>query len=368
MAAPVTASTTRDEMNTIILDTIEMMKKHRVAYSEDRVRRDLMQRRAELGGFSTIEELEASWAPTPEPVVEPEPETPDPKPVAEKVKRARGGKTVDSNYFYEKETDRAVGDTWLALNSSGVKMHMLSVGPSGCGKTEGFKLVASRASVPLYKVDIPAMTTTEKFIGHKEVNEKGTHYVLSEHLKWVAALDCEPGIVLYDEISRAHPSLLNILLPLLDGSKRVWVPDLGIFIDVHPKTVFAATANIGVGFSGTFAMDTALHDRFGIVMERTFPPVAEEVKVLVNRTGISDADSKILVDIATQVRLKWDDGTVSKPVSTRALLDTAALVSAGMSLFDACEYTWVKKYSDDGGAKSERTTVRAILSGKVKKA
>jgi len=366
MAAPVTATTTREELEKIISDTIEMMKKHRVAYSEERVRRDLFQRRAELGGYSTIDELEASWG-TPDPEPEPEPEIPDPAPVAEKVKRARGGKKVDSTYFYEKETDKAVGDTWLALNTSGVKMHMLSIGPSGCGKTEGFKLVAARAGVPLYKVDIPAMTTTEKFIGHKEVNEKGTHYVLSEHLKWVSALECEPGIVLYDEISRAHPSLLNILLPLLDGSKSIWVPDLGTHVDVHPKTVFAATANIGIGFSGTYAMDTALHDRFGIVMERTFPPVAEEVKVLVNRTGITDADSKILVEIANQIRTKAVDGTVGKPVSTRALLDTAALVSAGMSLFDACEYTWVKKYSDDGGPKSERTTVRSILSGKVKK-
>jgi MoxR-like ATPase len=376
MASPVTASTTREEMEVIITETIGMMKKHRVSYSEERVRRDLLQRRAELGGLASVEELEASWTPTPDPIEtieriedDPEPEIPDPAPVAEKVKRTRTkGVKIDGSYFYEKDTDRAVGDTWLALNNSGVKMHMLSVGPSGCGKTEGFRLVATRAGVPLYKVDIPAMTTTEKFIGHKEVNESGTHYVLSEHLKWVGAIDCEPGIVLYDEISRAHPSLLNILLPLLDGSKRVWVPDLGTFIDVHPKTVFAATANIGIGFSGTYAMDTALHDRFGLVMERTFPPAAEEVKVLVNRTGITDADAKILVDIANQIRTKNADGTVSKPVSTRALLDTAALVSAGMSLFDACEYTWVKKYSDDGGPKSERTTVRSILSGKVKKA
>ena len=59
------------------------------------------------------------------------------------------------------------------------------------------------------------------------------------------------------------------------------------------------------------------------------------------------------------------NGEVSKPVSTRALLDAAAMVSAGMTAIQACEYTWLKKYSDDGGGNSERSVARMVLTGKA---
>jgi MoxR-like ATPase len=258
----------------------------------------------------------------------------------------------------------AIGRTWMALRkNAGVVMNMLTVGPSGCGKTEGLKRLAQDAGIPFYKVDCASITTPDKWVGHKEVNEQGTYYVLSEHLRWLSGDGFEPGLLVYDEINRLHPSLLNILIPVLDGSQSIWVPDLGTYVKVHPDTVIAATANIGTSFSGTYGLDAALHDRFGVLMEQSFPPEDEEIKILVRRTGIEEAKAKTLVGIANTARVKAGAGELSKPVSTRALIDTSFWVTTGMSITEACEATFVKKYSEEGKGSSERMMVRVILQG-----
>lgn len=364
MPAQITKDTTLTDLETIIQASVDLMKTSRLPYDENRIRKDMRQRLAEMKGVK-VEDLDAleaaATAAAAPPVVKAKPKSKD-----DTMKRLRGQAASGRTYFWEKAEDTAVTDVWIGLNRDAqVHMHMLNVGPSGCGKTEGLRLAAERSGLPFYKIDCASITTSDKWVGHKEVDEKGTHFVLSEHLRWLQAIDCEPGVVLYDEINRLHPSLLNILIPILDGSKSIWVPDLGTYVSVHEKTLIAATANIGVGFSGTYGLDIALHDRFGLVLERNFPPLLEEIQILVRRTGIDDASAKTLVEVAGQIRMKAQDGTVGKPVSTRALLDTAALVSAGMSIIDASEYTWVKKYPDEGGAQSERATVRTILTGKA---
>lgn len=271
---------------------------------------------------------------------------------------------LDPTYFYESRQDREASDQWLALNEAGIPMHMLVTGPSGTGKTEGVKGLAARAGLPFYKVDCAAVTTPDKWIGHKEVDATGTHLILSDHLRWLQAQDCSPGLLLYDEITRIHPSQLNILIPILDGSRSIWVPDLNTHINVNPKTRIVATANIGGGFTGAFNFDVALHDRFGFVLERDFPPADEEAKILVLKTGVTQTQADTMVNIATRARLKTGDGSLSKPVSTRALLDMAHLVARGMSISDAADYTFVKKYSNEGGLQSERAMIRTIVAGK----
>jgi MoxR-like ATPase len=269
-------------------------------------------------------------------------------------------------YFWVKAEDKAFMRMWMNIRrGEGLVANLLVTGPTGAGKTEGMKEAAKENNLPLYKVDCASITTADKWVGHKEVDEKGTHYVLSEHLRWVSADGCEPGIVLYDELTRLHPSLLNILIPLLDGSQSIWVPELGINVNVHPDTLFAATANIGAGYSGTYRLDDAIAGRFGYRIEQAFPPVPEEVKVLVSRTGIDDGKAKTLVDIAQQTRNKVASSDISFPISTRNLLDTANLVASGMSIVEAADYTFIRFYSEDGGASSERVMVRQIVAGKA---
>jgi MoxR-like ATPase len=370
MANQITKDSTPDEVLVIAEQYYAVLQQTKLAFSKDKVLLDMKRRAAEAQNPPmTVEEWERMWAtkmaapaPEPEPVV---PKAPRAKKAAvPKPEESARGAVIDPNYFWMSQENQAIGRTWIALRKqSNVVMNMLAVGPSGCGKTEGLRRLAGDNGLPFYKVDCASITTPDKWVGHKEVNEKGTYYVLSEHLRWLSADGFEPGIVVYDEITRLHPSLLNILIPILDGSQSIWVPDLGIYVNVHKDTVIAATANIGTGFSGTYGLDVALHDRFGVLLEQTFPPDADEIVILQRRTGINTESARMLVAIANQTRLKADNGELSKPVSTRALIDSAFWVSTGMSVTEASEATFVKKYSPDGKGSSERTIVRLILQG-----
>lgn len=362
----ITTSTTPEEIEAYLDQITKVMDSANVPYQRADLQKELKERAAQAHGVP-VETWESMFAPQ--------------KPAA-KVKKARrpasreevarrvqGAATkVDPNYFWISDQNQAIARTWIALRrDAGVVQNLMVVGPSGCGKTEGLQRLGQEFGVPVYKIDCASITNTDKWYGHKEVvaTEQGpvTEYVRSEHLRWLAAEDCEPGIVIYDEINRLPGPLLNALIPIFDGSQRIWVPDLGIYSTVHPDTMIAATANLGVGYTGTFGLDIALHDRFNAVLEQTFPPADEEQKILVKRTGIDDERAGKLVQVATQARQKALGNDLSRYVSTRALIDWARWVTTGMTMTDAAEATWIKKFSDDGGTSSERYSVRLIVKG-----
>ena len=287
-----------------------------------------------------------------------------------KKKEDRGAVTeFDPDYFYVDPKNQAKSTQWMHLRRDmGVVMNMLVVGPSGCGKTTLLQRLAKEFGVPAYKVDCASITTPDKWVGHKELiateNGQETVYVKSQLLKWLAAEDgFEPGIVIFDEINRLAAGLLNTLIPILDGSEKIWIPDLGIYSTVHKDTMIAATANFGVGYSGTHQMDIAFKDRFGAMMKATFPPADEEVQILVRRTGLDEARARILVNIATQQRVVADQGDYSQYISTRALIDCAFWAVGGMRIVDAADSTFVQKYSAEGRADSEQAKVELLVKG-----
>jgi len=317
----------------------------------------------------SVADWEKMWAAKQATNTPPPPDPAKPEPPKKETKKERGVvREIDPNYFYVTPENAAHSKTWVEINDAGVRMHMLLIGPAGCGKTTLFKEIARKYGKPVYQVDAAAVTSIDRWLGHKDVRitERGpeTTYILSEFLRWISADGFDPGYVVIDEITRTPPQVGNILMSILDGSESVWVPELGVRINVHPETRFGATANIGVGFTGTYSLDQALQDRFGMTLEVTWPVPAEEAKILVKRTGIEDAKAKILVDVASQVRQKADEGTVAKPVSTRSLLNAAQLVArADRSIIDAAEATFVKQYSPEGKGNSERTIIQLILQG-----
>lgn len=271
---------------------------------------------------------------------------------------------VPPSRFWVDKKNRTIIEAWLKMTRQ-PRPNLLIVGPSGAGKTELLIRLGRQLDIPVYKIDCASMTTSEKWLGRRELraNDKGqveTTYVMSEHLRWLEAVDTPPGIILYDEITRLSPPLLNVLIPILDGSRSVWVPDLDRQVHVHPDTLFAATANIGAQFSGTYSLDVALADRFGIVVECYFPPARDEVLILVERSGISNDQAEKLVSFAKEARTKHVKGDISSPVSTRSLIHAALLISEGVPPIEAIRASVINRYPADT---DERSILGLIAEG-----
>jgi ATP-dependent protease Clp ATPase subunit len=348
------------ELDKMVAEAVRVMTDGGMTFDETTVRETMAKRLAEARGETITEEPKSKEPAKPVVDIKKAAKTLDTKAVVAAV-------ASDDAYWYENPDDIKFIRHFIELRRKAQAVgNLLVVGPSGAGKTEGLRRVAQAVKLPFYKLDCATITTEDKWIGHKEIDHEGTKFVMSEHLRWLEGVEYEPGILCYDELNRVHPSRLNILLPILDGSQAIFVPDLGRLVRVHPETIVVATANIGTAFGGTYVMDRALRERFNYTLERNFPPADEEVKVLTTATGVAADKAGVIVEIANKTRTKWETGDLESPISTRTLKAAAILIASGMSVLGAMEYTALPLYKNDGGATSERAMVKLILTGKSK--
>lgn len=137
--------------------------------------------------------------------------------------------------------------TSIKLISSGLGefISLFFVGPTGVGKTELARLLATEylgSSKKLLKVNCGEYSTGHEYakligsppgyVGH---NEKG---ILSER-----AAESSQWIILFDEIEKAHPKLMNLLLGLLDDGKLV--DSHGTELD-FTDSIIVFTSNVGI--------------------------------------------------------------------------------------------------------------------------
>lgn len=277
----------------------------------------------------------------------------------------------EDSYWYESDADRKLTRDYISLRKAGFTVNLMIAGPSGSGKTVGVERLGKELGIPVHIVNCQAITTPEKWIGQMMADpEKGTYFVPSQHVQWVEGtapecLESESCILLYDEITRLRPELNNMTYSLFDTQRGLEVPQMGRRVLMNPKNLIIATANIGSAFSGTFGQDRAFRERFAMTMERDFPPVEEEVKILTSATGITAEDATSLARVAHATRNMWREQTIEQPISTRTLVTWSLLVSGGYDIMQAAEYTVLPLYSEDGGVESDRAKVRLQIEGKV---
>lgn len=244
---------------------------------------------------------------------------------------------------------------------------LLITGPSGAGKTDGVRHLFRELDLPLLVMNCATVTDPQKWFGRREVDADGTHYVESDFL---TAIRSGHGILL-DELPRLHPTLLNPIYGLLDGSQELRLSDMNLTVPVHDQTVFFATANQGAQFTGNHRLDWAARERFPFTIERPFPPMNEEIKIMVSATGVDEDAASVLADLGFISRTKFANGDLRAPISTRMLVQAAWLVASGYSEREAAEYSIVALYDPlaDGtaGEQSERSLIRGIIDGRLGK-
>ena len=255
------------------------------------------------------------------------------KPEAAKaVVAAAGGAPLNPDYFYVPQILKDISQVVAALSQSPMFSHesIIISGPSGWGKTAFCKPLAEKLGMSLEYVDMSMVLETEELFGQREIKGGDTIFAFNH---FVEAVERGNTIVVADEVNRTYAGALNAFLPLLDWRGETIIR--GRRIKVGPRTLFIATRNIGNSYVGTQASDAALVSRFGFAAIVDSMPAPEEIRLLMERTGVSKAEAGVIVKVANAVREQRDMGVNVSPRNTLAI---AAMVKVGIQVRAA--YQW----------------------------
>ena len=249
----------------------------------------------------------------------------------------------------------------LEASSKKCPQNVNLIGPHGCGKTELAIQFAARLNRPLLIMDCANLREARDWFGYKTAKDGTVYWHESQ---FVRALQAGNHVILLDELNRANPNLLNTLMPILDARRFTYLEERGDKIVVGPETVFFASMNEGAGYTGTSSLDRAIRDRFPRAVELTYLGEKDEVKLVMNRTGIDKDIATRLVQMANKIRQDATglSATLTESLSTRQLL--AAAHDFALGGVDTLQFTITNHFSPDGDEDSERVKVQSLIQGK----
>lgn len=196
-------------------------------------------------------------------------------------------------------------------------------GEKGTGKTQTAMQFAARTGRPFTRYNFRKFTTSEDFLGSVGLTDGSSEFKPGPVLQ---AYTCPGSVILLDEVTSTDPGELIQLNGLLEeGVPRVniggttWVKGSGVM-------AIAADNTLGSGdpsgrYAGTRMMNSALLDRFSLVVPFTFLPSDQEEAALVNITKCSPVMAERVVGILTVCRTKAQAGEIVDAPSIRSAIN-----------------------------------------------
>jgi cobaltochelatase CobS len=200
-------------------------------------------------------------------------------------------------------------------------------GPPGGGKTTFLKQLGAVTNTPVVIFQFSNGISVEDFIGEKELVTDETGNTITKWRDGAFTRCWRNGYyIIFDEFTAAPANIMLRLHGPLDGNELIVIENGGEVIPKHPRTRIFATDNTnGRGddsgmFTGTNVMNEATLDRFGTVIEFSYPDKVTERKILVSKTGISSEVAKNMVEVAVIVREAFNNEECYCTFSTRRLI------------------------------------------------
>lgn len=260
--------------------------------------------------------------------------------------------TLEQDGFYVED------DLWYFLvrcASLDRGKQIMLTGDSGNGKTSVVDLLCKKLGKTLNIYDMAISNPQTALCGNHRINSKGVSEF--QYARFATNIQ-QPGIQLLDEISRAAPSANNVLLPVTDDRRTLYIESAmeETQIKLHPDCIMWATANIGIEYIGTNAVDNALMNRF-MAVEVKAPPAESMIRLLQVREKLDAKEAKMLVEVWERINSE----KLSKGISPRQLLEVASLLHDGWGIADSFKFAVLSQYEYDEADGGEQGTVKTIL-------
>lgn len=254
------------------------------------------------------------------------------------------------------------------IESLEIGLHCLLVGPTATGKSlcamEAFE--RTRARKPVFIIEGHESLKEFDLLGGYVPDGAGGFAWRDGVL--VQAMRAG-GYLFIDEANRMPTRTLNVLLGVLSGGAAVLTEHGSEEVRAEPGFQVVMAMNLGKGYAVN-ALDTALLNRFGAVLEFRYLPPREEEELLVAETGIEREISRTMVKVANETRRLKRNKELSGEITPRGLFAWARKFQAKRAgdvlsrLKAAAKVTWMHQVAGvdaDGYLREEVVTMLTDL-------
>ena len=252
--------------------------------------------------------------------------------------------TADTEPYYLPLADEV--EIFRAAYSA--RLPILLKGPTGCGKTRFvehmtwrlYRETANQLEVPLITVSCHEDLTATDMVGRYLL--KGDETVWADGPLTRAV---RTGAICYlDEIVEARKDTTVLIHSLTDHRRILPIDKTGELVAAHPEFLLVISYNPGYQ-SVLKDLKPSTRQRF-VSLEFDYPEVELEAKIIAHEAGIDAEVAGRLAVIGERVRNLKQHG-FEEGVSTRLLIYTGDLISAGIDPRRAAQVAIVTAISDD---------------------
>lgn len=221
--------------------------------------------------------------------------------------------------------------------------NVLISGDTGVGKTHCVSAHAESISLPFVSIACNGATNPDQMFGMFMPSTEGKGFEWVDGV--VTSLVRHGGVLLLDEVNFMKADIAAALHPLLDSRRTLTlVENGGEVIKAHED--FQVVACINPNYEGTRPLNEAFKNRFALQVEFDYEGNSEDILI--------DGRPSLL-ELADRLRESRENGTITTPVSTNALMEFCEFVEdIGMEFaisnfvnrFEIDERSAIKEYFD----------------------